>query len=60
VSQEFELHQRVRVVSDGLPVPAGSEGVVIGFYRRERVMCAVSFDGDVQTIAVDDLAAVEE
>jgi hypothetical protein len=34
--------------------------VVIGFYRRERVMCAVSFDGDVQTIAVDDLAAVED
>ncbi len=41
----FAIRQRVRLVVDVLPIPVGSEGIVIGYYNREPRTCVVSFDG---------------
>ena len=60
MSTPFHVDQRVRLVADVPPVAAGAEGVVIGFYARERMTWAVCFDGALYEVAPEHLAPVEE
>ncbi len=55
----FEFRQRVRLVSELPELPAGSEGVVIGFYRRDSLTYAISFGGRVHEVAPEQLVAAE-
>jgi hypothetical protein len=56
----FRVEDRVRLLAHGLPVPAGSEGVVAGFYVRDPVVCVVLFDGKAVEVEAQQLVALAE
>jgi hypothetical protein len=60
VAERFSLHERVRLVGDGLPVAPGSVGVVIGFYRRDPVSYLVTFEEGVHEVEGHHLDLADE
>jgi hypothetical protein len=65
VEERFILRQRVRLVADLVGaeasegVRAGSEGTIVGFYRRTVLEYAVSFEGEVHRVPAELLAPAE-
>jgi hypothetical protein len=52
---------KVRLVREFGSVPAGSEGVVFGFYRRPgSPEVAVAFEGDSRAVPADALEVVPD
>jgi hypothetical protein len=57
---EVEIGDRVRLISALGDVPAGSEGVVFGFYRHpDRPALAVRFAGGSQSVPAELIEVVE-
>ena len=56
----MEVGDRVRLVSPLGDIPAGSEGVVFGFYRHpEHPAVAVTFGAQARSVPADLLELVE-
>jgi hypothetical protein len=51
---EVEIGDRVRLVSAVGDIPAGSEGVVFGYYRHpDNPAVAVTFAGEARSVPVE-------
>jgi hypothetical protein len=56
----LQVNDRVRLREDYLDLPRGAVGVVIGFFRRERPTCVVSFERGVREVPFDRLETLGE
>jgi hypothetical protein len=57
---EVEIGDRVRLVAPVGDIPAGSEGVVFGFYRHpDEPALAVTFAGEARSVPVELVEVVE-
>lgn len=56
----YPVGTRVRVMCDVGNAKAGSEGIVIGYYRRQEPEYALAIDGIVVTVAPASLELVTE
>jgi hypothetical protein len=57
---EVEIGDRVRLVSAVGDIPAGSEGVVFGYYRHpDHPAVAVTFAGEARSVPVEQIELVE-
>lgn len=56
-----EVGDRIRLVKAFGDIPAGSEGVVFGFYRRpDNPTVAVRFNGQSRSVPIDHIEVVQQ